>query len=269
MNRANPSWQNSGAALPNKVIVTGGCSGIGLAVAEVLAGAGKRVCVLDVDREACDRVTSMAADGVSVLQVDVSDGERLSAAVASAGDMMGGLDGLVVAAGVRQPHALLGDLTFDSWNKVLSVNTTGAFFTITSGVKLMRKLNQGGRIVTVASIGAGVPRFGSAAYCASKAALVQLTRVAALELAAAGIRVNAVLPGLTDSGMLTAATLDQSKDIISARVTGDPSRHRPGIPMRRIATTAEQANVICFLLSSFASHVTGQSVYVDGGESMV
>ena len=75
--------------------------------------------------------------------------------------------------------------------------------------------------------------------------------------------------GLTDSGMLTAATLDQSKDIISARVTGDPSRHRPGIPMRRIATTAEQANVICFLLSSFASHVTGQSVYVDGGESMV
>src|ERR1022692_1541230 len=134
MNRANPSWQNSSAALPNKVIVTGGCSGIGLAVAEVLAGAGKRVCVLDVDREACDRVTSMAADGVSVLQVDVSDGERLSAAVASAGDMMGGLDGLVVAAGVRQPYALLGDLTFDSWNKVLSVNTTGAFFTITSGV---------------------------------------------------------------------------------------------------------------------------------------
>src|ERR1019366_4985681 len=99
MNRRNPSWQDSGAALPGKVIVTGGCSGIGLAVAHVLAGAGKRVCVLDVDQDACDRVASLGVDGLSVLQVDVPDGKRIAAAIASAGDMMGGLDGLVVAAG--------------------------------------------------------------------------------------------------------------------------------------------------------------------------
>jgi 3-oxoacyl-[acyl-carrier protein] reductase len=233
----------------NGVIVVGGASGIGLACAELLAARAWRVAVLDL------RLSETPTHGVETqLEVDVRDSEAVTVAVAEAEARIGEVAGVVVAAGTARVTPLL-EIQPKEWDLVLGVNLTGAWNVIVAAGSRMRSRGGGGSIVAVSSIDSHRPVAGLAHYCASKAGLESLVRVAALELARTGIRVNSVAPGVVATPLM------------------NPTLQRPGvredflehIPLGRIGEPADVAESVAFLLSDAARYVTGQTLAVDGG----
>ena len=126
-----------------------------------------------------------------------------------------------------------------------------------------------GAIVTVASLSGYAPRIGQSAYCVSKAGVIQFTRTLALELSEHCVRANAVCPGTVNTAILKQAQTQDGPQVLQERIYGSPARFRPGIPLRQIADPEDIAMTILFLLSSAARHITGQTIFVDGGESIV
>jgi NAD(P)-dependent dehydrogenase (short-subunit alcohol dehydrogenase family) len=233
-------------------IVVGGASGIGLACAELLAARSWRVAVLDL------RLPAATAHGVETqLEVNVRDGEAVAAAVAEAEARLGEVTGVVLAAGTARVTPLL-EIQPKEWDLVLGVNLTGAWNVIVAAASSMRSGGRGGSIVAVSSIDSGRPVAGLAHYCASKAGLESLVRVAALELAPAGIRVNSVAPGVVATPLMES-TLQRPG------VRDDFLQH---IPLGRIGEPADVAESVAFLLSDAARYVTGQTLAVDGGMSL-
>jgi len=244
-------------------IVTGGASGIGAATARQLSATGWRVAVAG-RRDGPLRAVAGEIDGLAI-QADVSvqgDVERLVAEVLAA---YGRLDGLVLNAGITS-SAAVGDLTLDDWHSVMSVNLTGPF--LLTRASLPHLLESRGAIVGVASIGAFVAGPSSAAYGASKAALIRLLRSVAVDYGADGVRANAVNPGWIRSEMADAdmdelaAARSIDRDAAYELVT----RH---VPAHRAGTTDEAAAAIVWLLSPAAGYVNGAVVTVDGGTSIV
>jgi 3-oxoacyl-[acyl-carrier protein] reductase len=232
-------------------VVVGGGSGIGRACAELLTERGWSVAVLDL------RVPETTPSGVeAVIEVDVRDPDAVDAALVEAEARLGPLTGAVHAAGTARVTPLV-EISPKEWKLVLDVNLTGAW-NVLSAVARRFEAGAGGAFVAISSVDATRPVAGLAHYCASKAGLESLVRVAALELGHADIRVNAVAPGVVATPLM---------DPLLARsdVRDDFLEH---IPLGRVADPAEIASAVAFLLSADARYITGHTLVADGGMSL-
>ena len=241
------------------ILVTGGASGIGRATVNRVAADGAHVVVADMHADgAADTVAEVHGAGGSaeVLELDVTDHGAVTAAVNDIATAHGRLDGAFNNAGIGGPTAKVVDIDPADWASVIAVNLTGVFNCIQAEIAQMVKQETGGNIVNTASIGGVVALPRATAYNAAKHGVVGITRTAALDYAPQKIRVNAVCPGFIDTPMLEAgaAPTQERRDLIASAV-----------PMRRVASPAEVADVVAWLLSDQSSYVTGIAMPVDGG----
>jgi NAD(P)-dependent dehydrogenase (short-subunit alcohol dehydrogenase family) len=240
------------------ILITGAASGIGRAAAALFAGYGAKLTL--VDREA-DALTAVAGDtGGIAVAADVTDAAALARAVATAISTHGRLDGAFNNAGVEQAGAAmipLGDYPVADFDRVFGVNARGVLLSMQAELPAMTR---GGAIVNTASVMGWLAAPGMAAYVASKHAVVGLTRTAALDYAAAGIRVNAILPGAVETPMLTERAFKANPGYAEMAT----ALH----PLGRMAQPEEIAEAAAWLLSDKASFVTGHALAVDGGFSV-
>jgi NAD(P)-dependent dehydrogenase (short-subunit alcohol dehydrogenase family) len=237
-------------------VVTGGGSGIGAACARLLGQRGATVTVLDLDGAAAQRVAAEVADGGGQARpyaVDVTDAVAVDGAFKAVVDLLGGVDVLVNNAGIALPMTPLADLDDDSWRRVMSVNLDGLFFCLRAGLRVMRTAGSGS-VVNMSSVLGAVGRHHSAAYVASKHAVVGLTRGAAIDHGPDGIRVNAVGPGFIRTPLLESRHSEQGlADLASSW------------PLRRVGRPEEIAEMVAWLAGDASSYVTGAYFPVDGG----
>ncbi|MEV4163035.1 SDR family NAD(P)-dependent oxidoreductase [Nonomuraea dietziae] len=241
-------------------IVTGGASGIGRATALTFAREGARVVVADIDgpgaEATVEQIAAVAGDKAAVaVRADVSDSDDCRRIVQTALDTFGALHVLFNNAGIiRRTTAL--DLDVEEWDRVMAVNVRSVFLMCKHAIPAM---TEGGSIVNTGS-GWGLKGGGNAiSYCASKAAVVNMTRALAIDHARAGIRVNSVNPGDTDTPMLRDEARQLGEDW-AAFQTDAADR-----PMGRSGTPDEIAQAVLFLASDAASYITGSALVVDGG----
>lgn len=230
-------------------LVTGGTRGIGRAITEKLLTDGHKVYV--VYKESTEQANALAeryGDKVAVLQADLADGEQIKQVVEQLEDAQ--LDGIVNNAGVVY-LTKWDELNFDEWDETLTVNLTAPVKLVHS---LRNNLKDGGAVVNISSVDGFVAAFDTIAYAASKAALISITKSLAAILGSRGIRVNAIAPGWVETEMTADTMPDESKELT---------------PLKRNAKPEEVANVVNFLLSDQSSFVTGATVTVDGGLTVV
>jgi NAD(P)-dependent dehydrogenase (short-subunit alcohol dehydrogenase family) len=236
-------------------IVTGGATGIGRSLGSLLIGSGAKVLV--VGRRA-DRLEEAARTlGAAAFVRDVAAEDAPEEIVAAAVERFGRVDLLCNNAAIDGAGRLLSDLPAESWRHVLDVNVTAAFRLTQAFAAHVRGRNAGGAIVNVSSINGLVSERGFADYNTSKGALLALTRSAAVDLAADGIRANAVCPGYVETEMTSGYLHDPAA---RRRIEG-------AVPLGRIGDPDEVAAVIAFLLADLSSYVTGAVVTVDGGRT--
>ena len=236
-------------------LVTGAGSGIGEAIALGLAASGASVVVQDLKAEAAERVAAaIAGAGGSARAAagDVSDPATVARLVAEAAGWKGGLQLLVNNAGIGGPQAPTGDYPLDGWQRVIDVNLNAVFYGMRYGIPEMLKAG-GGAIVNIASILGSVGFANSAAYVAAKHAVVGLTKSAALEYSAKGIRVNAIGPAFIDTPLLSALPPGAKEALVAAH------------PIGRLGRAEEVADLTQYLLSDRASFITGSYHLLDGG----
>jgi NAD(P)-dependent dehydrogenase (short-subunit alcohol dehydrogenase family) len=250
-------------------LVTGGCTGIGLATARHLLSEGAKVAITDIAQATVDRAVAELGGGENLIGFagDAASTPEMEAIVAQTVERFGRLDGLVASAGIRQRSVPITELTDEVWDEVLRVNLRGVFVSCRAAVPHL--IEAQGAIVTVASLSADVGRLEQTAYCASKAGVAQFSRSLSLELAKHNVRVNTVCPGSIDTPMVRKAQEQDGPQTLRDRVEGAPARFRAGIPLRRIGEPQDLADLICFLLSNSSKHITGQAINIDGGESVV
>jgi NAD(P)-dependent dehydrogenase (short-subunit alcohol dehydrogenase family) len=237
------------------VLVTGAARGIGAAIAEAVVDEGGAVALLDLDPAGAETAAGLG-DAAHFFPCDVRSLAEVERAVAEAEQALGGLDGLVNNAGVNAYFDAV-EMTEDDWDTVFAVDLKSAW--MLAKATLPGLIERRGAIVNISSIQATLTIEGFFPYAAAKAGLEGLTRSLALDYAAAGVRVNAVAPGYTET-RLVLEWLDMQPDPQAAL-----DSVLAKIPMRRIATPREIGNVVAFLLGEQASAITGATIAVDCG----
>jgi len=240
------------------VVVTGAGSGMGKAMAKMFAAEGAKVVCADISGGQ-DAVAAEIGDAAVAVEADVADEANVQTMIATAEEQFGRLDVLVNNAGFGGPMGPLHTQTEEIWDRVHSVNLKAVFFGMKHGIISMLKTG-GGAIVNISSFSGFIGHKHHSVYGAAKGGVNQLTKAAALDYADDNIRVNAVLPGTTWTGLVK-----QSQEFSEP----PPGIFRvPGIPMDRWAMPQEIAAAALFLASSDASYITGVLLPVDGGYSI-
>lgn len=250
-----------------RAFVTGAGSGIGQACALRLAAEGAAVAVADVRadlaKEVAERITSN--DGrAAAFTNDVSDEASTAAVVADAASQLGGLDTVVACAGILHA-AMTHEMTLEQWQLVIGVNLTGTFLPVKHALPHLLQAG-GGSIVTIGSIASVVAGGYAPAYDASKAGVVALTRAVAVQYADRGIRANCVCPGHVATGLKSHSA--ETMASVATRQASAPAQ-RVQVPMGRRGEPSEIAAVVAFLCSDDSSFMTGATVMVDGGYTIV
>jgi 3-oxoacyl-[acyl-carrier protein] reductase len=243
-----------------RALVTGAGSGIGRAIAARFAHEGARVALVDVHEDAVEESCAGIDGETLALVADVSSEDAVAASVDAAADAWGGLDVLVANAGVsRHDDARVDELDASAWRATMAVNLDGLFYTCKHGVRALLASGGGAIVCTASPTGMFGLSPGFNAYSASKGGVLGLARAMANAYADRGVRVNALMPGFTRTGITERAFADG----------GSVERITAGIPLGRAARPEEIAAAALFLASDEASYVTGAILAVDGGQTAI
>jgi NAD(P)-dependent dehydrogenase (short-subunit alcohol dehydrogenase family) len=238
-------------------LVTGSSRGIGASIARMLAGHGAQVIVSSRKQDACEAIAAqIKSEGgkAEAIACHIGDMEAISSLFQQIRGKFGRLDILVNNAAANPYFGPILDTTLEAYQKTVDVNIRGYFFASVEGGRLMKEKG-GGAIVNVASINAENPGIYQGIYSVTKAAIVSMTKAFAKECAGYNIRVNALLPGATDTKF--AATLVKNEKILNQLM--------PHVPLQRVAQPDEMAGAVLYLVSPAASYTTGSCLTVDGG----
>lgn len=239
-------------------VVTGGASGIGLGVADELAGNGHLVAILDRNGPAADaaagELRTKGAQAIAI-EADVADRASVDRAFAQIRSDLGPVEILITSAGIESFDAV-PDITAEKWDRIIAVNLTGTFTCVQAALPDMLAAGWG-RIVTISSSSAQSGAPNMAHYAASKGGVIGLTKALAVELARSGITVNTIPPSLVDTPMAREAEV--RGDFPGVDVVG------PMVPLGRAGTPADIAAACSFLCSDGGSYITGQIIGVNGG----
>jgi NAD(P)-dependent dehydrogenase (short-subunit alcohol dehydrogenase family) len=251
-------------------MVTGAAQGIGKAIAMAFSREKANLVLADTNyqkvQETGAEIERMGGKALC-FPTDVTAPRQVQEMVDKTVETFGRIDILVNNAGILRAVPFL-HATEEDWDLTLDVNLKGVFLCSQAAAQKMVS-RQRGRIINVASNAGKVPRVNNAAYCASKAGVILLTRVIALELAKYGVTANALCPGATETELLVKTQSGGLSQGLEGIIKGSLETFRAGIPMGRLAKPEEQASMVLFLASDAASHITGQTFIVDGGQTMV
>lgn len=243
-----------------RVMVTGASSGIGRATAELLLSEGATVALVGRSESALANVIATAPQSAAfAITADLSNEEQTVQCVAQSVEALGGLDVLVNAAGILK-SGRIDETSLELWDEMMNINLRSVFHLMKLSAPHLERTR--GNIVNVSSVTGPRSFPGVLAYCVSKAGLDQLTRCAALDLAARGVRVNAVNPGVVVSGLHRSGGM--SEEAYAAFLEHSKTTH----PLGRVGEAREIAELICFLASDRADWITGATVSIDGGRAL-
>lgn len=256
---SNEAGEGERTSVRKVAVISGGASGIGAGCAELLAARGVDVLIGFYPDDPHDpnvvveRIRS--AGGIAhSFPVDVSDELQVEALMNHAHSLFGRIDYTIAAAGILR-KASLSEMSSQQWKSVLDVDLGGVYNVFRHAVEYMP---DGGSLVSISSISGGVYGWADHAhYCAAKAGVLGLTRAVAMEFASRNIRANTVIPGLVET--------PQSLDIVNSLGREGLAAAAQRVPLRRVGSVVEIAQVVAFLLSDEASYLTGQEIVVDGG----
>ncbi len=237
-----------------RIIVTGAAQGIGRAIAALLAEQGAALLLCDVNREKTEEAArEIGAGGATCLacMADVTRPADADALVQDAVQRLGAVDALVNNAGITRDNVLLR-MKEDQWDQVMAVNLKGTFNCTRAAIRAMLRQKRG-TVINIASITGLMGNAGQANYSASKAGVIGFTKAVAREYADRGITVNAVAPGFIQTAMTDAIPEKEREALINQ------------IPLKRLGTPLDVAQVVCFLASDEAAYITGQVIGVNGG----
>lgn len=245
----------------NQVIaVTGAGSGIGGEIARQLVRAGAYVIAMDVNRQGLETLSAELPTSVTAAPCDITDEEAVAQVFSEAVAAKGRLDGLVNAAGIVVSGPFL-EYTFDQWDRSFRVNVWGSYVTMKHAAPHLQE--SGGRIVNFSSSGGKLANPFTAPYAASKAAIISLTRSAALAFSP-GVRVNCVVPGIIDTPMWVQLDRDfEARDLPISM-----SKRAAVVPQGRAGRPDDVAAVVLFLLGDESRYITGEDVNISGGQTM-
>jgi NAD(P)-dependent dehydrogenase (short-subunit alcohol dehydrogenase family) len=239
-------------------IVTGGAQGMGRSTALAFLREGARVVVGDVDEAGGQALAREAGDGLVFQRCDMSRESDVEALVDTAVSRFGKLDAIFNNAGIEQPVTPSHELTEELFDRVIAINLKGVFFGCKHAIRAMLETG-GGTIVNNSSVSAFANVGGNLSYASSKGGIMSMTRVLAIEYAQRGIRVNAINPGVIDTGM-NRRNLELAADPAAVE-----AKWRAITPLGRMGTGEEIAETVLFLCSAGAGFITGVGLLVDGG----
>lgn len=247
-------------------LVTGAASGIGQATCIRLLKSGAKVIMVDISKDLEHHVAKMSfCNMIKPIVADVTSESVVQSLVVESERTFGKIDILINCAGVHYGAGKsIMDFPDEVWDRLHNVLFKGTLYTCKHIAPIMIKNNYG-RIINVSSIAGKIARPFGAPYSCPKAAVIHFTRILALELAKYNITVNAIAPGPTKTPLF----MSTKKPTLQEKIEGNKEFFRIGIPNKRLAEPEEQADVIAFLALEKTRHITGQTIFVDGGESAV
>jgi NAD(P)-dependent dehydrogenase (short-subunit alcohol dehydrogenase family) len=243
-------------------LVTGGAAGLGLAIATTLAERGARVAIADIDEEGAARSAAALPGNPGThraYRTDVASADDVNATIGAVVSDLGGLSILVNNAGIARIGPHTEAVSDEDWRATTSIMQDGVFYAMRAAGRVMLERGRGS-VINIASIRGFSPNPGRLAYCAAKAAVVMMTRVAAAEWGPRGVRVNVVAPGVMRTAMWDQSVADGHLD---------EDFYESTIPARRIGDPRDVAELVAYLASDRASYITGTMLTVDGGLTAV